>query len=222
MNVKALLTTALVVIGVWIRLPEAQAAMQPPVATPGAMASVEDVPQRAAPAGLGAVALPVDESGIAALFERLPATIAGEERAEDAVGGDDDRLVVAYGADFAGLGPPLAIQAIDLTSGDFWPADWTAELVVLALASGADWSVDGVGRDGDLVWIRWQTVASIADDRTSTPAVSRTLYSVNWGRIGEPWLFGAAADTPERLDAVIAAFVNAAAADSGTPEATPS
>ena len=94
--------------------------------------------------------------------------------------------------------------------------------MVLALAGGADWTVEDVGRDGDLVWIRWETTEAIDGEQTSTPEPSRTLYTLNRGRVGAPWLFGAAADTPQRLDALVAAFVDAAATmGHATPEATP-
>lgn len=183
--------------------------------------AVVEVPEAAAPHGLARIEWPSDAAGIEALFGRLPTRVANEARTGTPTEERAGRFVVAYGNDRSGLGPPLIIQAVDVSTGDFWPADWTADRVVHALAGGADWTVEAVGRDGDLVWIRWRTTAAIAGERSGTPEVGRTVYTLNWGRVGEPWLFGAAADTPERLDALVTAFVAAASVEATTTEGTP-
>lgn len=192
------------------------------VAPVGATTPETGLPLANAPLGIGAVAWPSAKADVSALLSRLPPVVAGEQRG-DRRGTDQqgDRYSAVYGDDAMGLGPPLAIQVVDVSTGDFWPADWTAERVVLALASGADWMVEAAGRDGDLVWIRWQTTVAMEGDRSKTPAASRSLYTLSWGQIGMPWLFSAAGDTPARLDALVAAFVTVAAAEAGIPGATP-
>src|SRR5215217_4704508 len=148
-------------------------------ATPHPASAITEVPPAAAPADLGSVQLPADASGIVALLAGLPERVAGESRAQMSGGGEADRFVVSFGDDADGLGPPLIIQVVDVSTGDFYPAGWTADRVILTLASGADWTVEAVGQDGDLVWIRWQTTAAIAGEGSGTPEVGRTLYALN-------------------------------------------
>jgi hypothetical protein len=180
--------------------------------TPGA-----GLPPATAPLGVGDVRWPSTAGEIEALLARLPPIVAGEPRVAG-VGNDDggDRSGVSYGDDEVGHGPPLVVQVIDVSTGDFWPAGWSAERVVLALADGADWMVEAAGRDGDLVWIRWRTTSAAEGERPGTPEVRRDLHTISWGRVGEPWLFGAAADSPARLEALVLACVAAA-----STEATP-
>ncbi len=181
------------------------------------------LPEAPAPGGLGRVQLPADRADITALFGRLPETIAGEPRAETDRRGPTDRLVVAYGADDPVLGPQLTLQALDLSSGAFFPADFTAGIFVASVASVPDYRIDAFGRDGDLVWVRASTTVSGEGDRPGTPISSRPLLTLSWGNTTSPWLFSATAPTPDDLDALVDAFVATAKSDPGTavPDATP-
>ena len=180
--------------------------------TPVVTLPVADLPEARAPEGLARVALPTDAAAIAALLARLPAQVAGEERTEMLTSGEGGRFGVAYGSDRGDLGPPLAIRVLDVSTGDFFPAGWTADQVILELAAEAgeaDGGIEAVGRDGPLVWLR------------ADAGVIEVGYALTWGRVGEPWLFSAIADTRERLDALVAAFVVAASPGPATPVATP-
>ncbi len=175
------------------------------------------LPDAPAPGGLGRVQLPADRAAIAALFARLPETVAGEPRTETDAGASADRLIVAYGVVDPAFGPPLTLQALDLSSGDFYPVDFTAGAFVAAVADVPDYGTDAVGREGDLVWVRATTTVSVAGDRPGTPTITRPIFTLRWGNATSPWLFGAAASTPEELDALIGAFVATAGSSPGTP-----
>ena len=175
------------------------------------------LPAAPAPGGLGRVQLPADRADIAALFARLPEAVAGETRAETDADASADRLIVAYGAVDPAFGPPLTLQALDLSSGDFFPVDFTAGAFVATVADVPDYGADAFGREGDLVWVRATTTGGVAGDRRGTPTITRPLFTLGWGNATSPWLFGATAFTPDGLDALIDAFVATAGSSPGTP-----
>ncbi len=181
------------------------------------------LPTVPAPGGLGRTPLPADATEIAALFARLPGTVAGETRVEVDGSASEDRLIVAYGPVDPAFGPALSLQALDLSSGDFFPEDFTAGAFVASVVGVPDFGAEAFGRDGDLVWVRATTAAGVAGDRPGIPTVTRPIYTLSWGNAASPWLFGAAASTPEGLEALVDAFVATAEFSPGaaSPDATP-
>ena len=185
-------------------------------ADPTASPQADDLPPAPPPFGLADVALPNDPAAIRAFFERLPTSVAGQPRATPFIRAAPDRLRASYGEDDPALGHPLWLQALDVSTGEFFPAGSTAGQVAAEWALDPEaGDVDGYGRDGSLVWFRTVTTAR-AEEPGSEAAPERTLYGLQWGQADDPWLFGAGANTPQRLEALVAAFVVAAA-----PAATP-
>lgn len=180
-----------------------------------------DVPTATAPFGLGTIALPATEAEIAALFARLPTTLAGEPRAALSAR-DTGGLSMAYGTDEDGLGPPLTIQAQDFTRGDFFPTDFTADQFVRTVAGVPDYGTEAFGRDGSLYWVQATTTVGVAGDRPGTPTLSRPVYTLAWGEASSPWLFGVAATSPTGLASLVTAFVSLAGGLPASPPATPS
>ena len=179
-----------------------------------------DLPEAPAPGGLGRVALPSDEAGIAALFGRLPGVVTGQGRiGEDAGSPDDGRFLVSYGQLVPGIGPSLALTVQNVATGEFFPVGFTAGAFVALVQDVPDYDAEAFGREGDLVWIRAATTIGTAGDQPGTPDVTAPLYTLAWGNADSPWLFGATSLTREGLDALVAAFVSAAEAGPGTPEA---
>jgi hypothetical protein len=102
------------------------------------------------------------------------------------------------------------LQVIDLRKGDFFPTNWTGGQVVGFMAQAKPARPADAGRDGDLVWLRDETVATAADSTDQF-----VVYGVSWGRIGSPWLFNVQGDTSESRDALLMAIVAAARSASG-------
>ena len=165
----------------------------------------QSLPEALAPEGLGGVTLPGDVDGIVAVFAQLPPQVAGQPRSTRF----DDRGPSEYSASFRDAGAegcsPLRLQARDVSSGEFYPVNWTAEVFISWWTLGADWEVDAAGREGDLFWVQWNTTCSSEPAPEVFPVVS-----LLWGNAGSPWVFSAQADTPEDLNALTAAFVAAA------------
>lgn len=182
------------------------------VATP--MAS--DLPESPAPFGLGSVTLPRDEQAIAALFRQLPEKVDGQPR-DQSLEPQGGRRVAAYGTPDPTFGPLLFLQVMNFEEGDFFPKDFTAGTFVAATAENMDYGTESFGRDGDLVWIQAQSQAGVAGDKPGTPESVRSIYTLAWGEVGSPWLFSAAAFTPEGLEALVRAFVTTASAPPATP-----
>ena len=180
------------------------------------------LPAATAPLDLGTVTLPDDDEGVAALFERLPAAVAGEPRANDP-DRQTDRVIASYGTVDPDFGPPLFLQVLDFTTGDFFPREFTAGDFVASAAGTSDYDTVAFGQDGTLAWIQAETTAGVAGNKPGTPTVSRTIYTLAWGEARSSRLFTAAAFSPEGLDALVSAFVMAAGGQPATPtvEATP-
>lgn len=185
-------------------------------AAPGAaQVSTPDVsalPQQEAPFGLSGSALPDDADAIEALFGRLPETVAGETARP--LERQADRLLAAYGEADPMVGAPLMLGAISFADGDFFPTDFTAGVYVAMASSSSDTGAEGFGRDGDLAWLQATTTVSAEGDKPGTPVASRPLHTLAWGELDGGWLFTAAADTPEGLEALVEAFVAATEAES--------
>ena len=161
----------------------------------------------AAPDELATVPLPDTVSAVTALFERLPAEVAGHPRLPQVDRVLPERVSVGYGEDrrIAGVSEShLRLQAIDLSRGDFFPTNWTGGHVVAYMARQGKEALEA-GRDGDLFWMRDETSSSVPGS-TETSLV----YGMVWGRVESPWMFAVQADTRESRDALLTAFVAAA------------
>lgn len=161
------------------------------------------LPVSVAPQSLGEVDLPDTEADVLALFDRLPTDLAGGQRTDEQSG--PDRIRVTYGT----TGPvgclSIGLQALDVSTGDFYPEGWTAEQVVSTYTEGADWEVEDFGREGDLYWVRSSTTCGEAGE-----AGEDLGLTTMWGQAGSPWVFSAMAGSPEVRDELTAAFVTAA------------
>ena len=128
---------------------------------------LQGFPTAPAPDELATVALPDTISAITALFERLPAEVAGHTRSPQLDPITPERATVGYGEGrISGGGVSLLwLQAIDLTKSDFFPTNWTGGHVVAFMAGrgkelkdGRDgklyWMREEAGRDGNLFWMR--------------------------------------------------------------------
>lgn len=176
---------------------------------PGEMGPDPDsIPEGEAPGGLGAVRLPNEPADIQALFDRLPDEMLGKQRVEQPGGGMPGEIMTSYGAtEPVGCGA-VGFQAMDVTSGDFFPADSTAESIVALFTTGADWDVEDFGRDGELFWVRWNTTYGSADGSEEDDVVTTM-----WGVAGSAWLFSASAGAGEDRETLTAAFTEAAQTD---------
>ena len=163
------------------------------------------LPEAAAPHGLGDVELPVTADGIVALFDRLPADLIGRERTGDRPGPVSNRINASYGSTEPGGCAMVGLQALNVSTGDFFPEGWTAEMVIATFTTGADGSVEDFGRDGELLWVMFTTTCS-AEGSPGEDVVS----TLNWGVTGSPWVFSATADATQSRDELAMAFVTAA------------
>ena len=98
---------------------------------------------------------------------------------------------------------------MNVATSNSLPSNWSAAPVVASRFLRGK-TEEGVpitagGQDGGLFWVREDTFLGIADTGERAP-----LYRLQWGTANSPWLFVAVADTPEHLDALLAAFVAAA------------
>ena len=186
-------------------LPAAPAERQ--TVEPGPTPVVGNVPTAEAPGNLATVDWPDSEDSIRALLGRLPSEIAGYARTPRYDFTTFERIIIGYGEDTR-VNPDgtarLQVQAIDATSGDFFPPNWRAQHVVMTLAQGRALEQ---GQDGDLFWAYIETEVTPAG-----AAQSLTLRSLTWGEQGGEWVFSANADTRVEVDALVAALVEAARA----------
>jgi len=179
---------------------------------------LQGFPTAPAPDELATVALPDTISAVTALFERLPAEVAGHTRSPQLDPTTPERATVGYGEGrISGGGVSLLwLQAIDLTKSDFFPTNWTGGHVVAFMAGrgkelkdGRDgnlyWMREEAGRDGNLFWMREVTFVDATGSAERFP-----VYGMLWGRVDSPWMFSIQADARENRDALLAAFVTAA------------
>lgn len=185
-----------------------------PVAAQDATPDPANLPHATAPFDLGGVVMPASPEAVEALFDLLPGSIDGQRQQPWITGGD--RTQVPYGEAMA-LGHPMVLGAISFAEGDFFPPDFTAgDYVALSLATDELENVAG-GREGDIAWIQGEVIVSMGVERTGTPAASQAMHTLAWGELDGGWIFTAIADSPDRLEALVAAFVQSA----GGPVATP-
>lgn len=161
------------------------------------------MPAAVAPQSLAEVVLPDTQADIVALFDRLPSELAGGRRTEEEAG--PVRFRVTYGmTEPVGCGA-IGLQAMDVSTGDFYPEGWTAEQVVSTFTEGADWEVDDFGRDDDLYWVRWSSTCAVAGEDGED-----VVLTTMWGQAGSPWVFSAMAGSADVRDELTEAFVTAA------------
>jgi hypothetical protein len=161
------------------------------------------LPASVAPQSLGEVDLPDTADGIVALFERLPAEFAGGQRMDEVAG--SDRFRVTFGTTEPVGCMSIGLQAVDVSTGDFYPQGWTAEQVISAFSEGADVDVEDFGHDGDLYWVRSSTTCGVEGQSGEDVG-----FTTMWGQAGSPWVFSAMAGSAEVRDELTAAFVTAA------------
>lgn len=180
----------------------------PPTEAKAGAADIGSLPATAAPNGLGEARLPADARGIAALLARLPSTVAGQPRTPQLDLAGPERYSVTYG-DGRVDGRQYRVQAIDVSTGDFFqPGSTAGDVVALRAAKrGEPQDIDiivAAGREGGLVWVQERTTTTYGSGKTSP------LLAVSWGTASSAWLFSADADTPEAVEALVGAFVAAA------------
>lgn len=164
----------------------------------------DSLPEAVAPQGLDEATLPDRAEDITALFDRLPSDLVGGTRTDESSGNDPQEITASYGSTQpVGCGT-VGLQAMNVSTGDFFPRDWTAETVVAAFTTGADWTVEDFGRDGDLFWVKIGTTCS-----TDNSSGVDSIWSISWGNRGSPWVFSASAGDPESRDELTSAFVTA-------------
>ena len=164
----------------------------------------DSLPEAVAPQGLDEVTLPDRAEDITALFDRLPSDLVGGTRTDESSGNDPQGITASYGSTQpVGCGT-VGLQAMNVSTGDFFPQDWTAETVVAAFTTGADWTVEDFGRDGDLFWVQIATTCS-SESSSTVDSVS----AMSWGARGSPWVFSASAGDPDSRDQLTSAFVTA-------------
>ena len=161
------------------------------------------LPDAPAPLSLGAARLPDDSESVDVLFAALPTELLGGIGSIESRG--SGQVSVVY-ASTARTCAESTLQAVDLSAvGDgFYPPGWTAEWEVAVFATGADWTVEIAGRDGELVWATWHTTCG------GVGVEDAEVYAATWGTDGSTWVFSAVSDDAASRDQLIAAFVAAA------------
>lgn len=173
------------------------------------------LPETPAPFGIEADQLPTRRDAIETRFAHLPATIAGERQQSWMRQGD--RILVPYGSEQDGFGFPMQLGAIAFAEGDFFPPDFTAgDYVVMSLGTDQLANMAG-GRDGDVAWVLAEISVGVGGERPGTPAAQRMMSTLAWGEVDGSWIFTAMADTPERLEALVVAFVTTGQTGNATP-----
>ena len=182
--------------------------------------ALSDLPEAAAPFGLGTVTLPTGEPEIIELLASLPGDLGGAAKGGEPVQ-RDGRVVVTYGESDPSLGPTILLQAVDFTRSDFFPPDFTAGAYVANASRNTDYGGVAFGREGDIVWIYAESSVGVGEAGEGTPIVTVPLYTLAWGNANSNWLFSAASFSPDTLDALVTTFVKAAGGTPATPVATP-
>ena len=165
--------------------------------------TTENLPENPAPSGIGGITLPIDADSIVALFGRLPTRIAGMERNPPRDRHGAQSIDVIFGESQTKLGSMVRFIATPLQSFEP-PEGQTADkiLAALTLDSGDHHGQTPslAGRGGNIVWAQHSALGSSTFPR----------ISISWADSESPWIFGVMADTPEHLDAGIAALIAAA------------
>ena len=174
------------------------------------------VPDRTAPGALGRVELPAEPEEIQAVLASMPESLAGEQRVETPqLPEPASRYDLGYGQvvlEGISMGPKLHLTVIDVQSGDFFPTNFTGpDVIAFRFAFQEDPHEEDdafsyeAGRDGEVFWMSEESF--MGHGGTSE---TQATFSLMWARADSKWLFGAVADTPEHLDLLVAAFIDAA------------
>jgi hypothetical protein len=145
-----------------------------------------------APMNLAAVALPNTFEEALDVMARMPDEVAGLARGQEPSPLDFSPLLgygIRQGPDGVEM-PIFALNILNVANSGFFPANWGGGHVVAGpWLTGSD-EISKFGREGDLVW--YQSGSSISFGYEDSP-----LAFILW------------ADSPENLEALLAAFVTA-------------
>ncbi len=156
------------------------------------------IPQNQAPMALASVEWPTDRDGIEALAAAMPEELNGLERRLLGIAVETDRISVSYGPLDEFDHPGLTI--IDLTSGSFFPPDWTAtDLIAYQISS--DDAID-VGQDSGVVW---------ATENVTVQGVP--TLAIRWAPAESTWIFSISAGDENSLELLVAAAITAAGSE---------
>ena len=153
-----------------------------------------------APEGLGEAILPEGAREIAGLIGRLPDRIGGRTQSPGPVPEGAPRMDIAYGQR-----GEIRFRAMDVSTGDFYPEDWTAGDTIAFFTLGADWDVIGFGRQEALMWVRSTTTAGGSGTSETT-----AVHTLMWGNADGRWVFAAIAYSADDVDRMARAFAEAA------------
>ncbi len=163
----------------------------------------ETLPEIAAPMEIGTVTWPSSYKDASAMLERLPNEISGHRLKERHGGPGAVLFEITFGEDPEIHDPVLSASVLDLSQGDFFPADTTAGNYVALFAQGFDWEVLAAGREGSLGWVQIKTTAT-------SHGVRKDVFGMLWGNDSSPLAFGAQAGDSAGLAAVVQAMVSVA------------
>lgn len=165
----------------------------------------KSLPQGTGPAGLRTGTLPDEADGVIAVLDRLPAEVAGMVRTLQFDQTSPYRYTAVSGETGPHVCSPLRLQARDISGGfALCPRDCTAEHFIAMLALGAGGEAVSAGRTGSFRWVQWSMAC-----RTSTSHRISSIFSLSWGHTGSQWVFSAQADTAEKLEVLVTAFMAA-------------
>ncbi len=186
-----------------------------PLRGTGVTPNPAELPVAYAPFRLADVPWPSDRQGVLDLFAALPSELAGE--AGQPIEQESDRIVASYGLPDPMVGNPLRLSALHFSDGDFFPPDFTAGQFVSMACATEDMEAVGCGREDGLVWLATETTVGTAGEKPGTPISSHVLFTLSWGMAESAWLYGAAATSPQGLEALVTAVVAAAGVQEVTP-----
>jgi hypothetical protein len=152
------------------------------------------------PWGLDGIVPPADEASIARVFEAMPETVHGLDRAS--VG----RLGVSYGE--TQRVQISAMQLADTAQAQGFPATAGGYLRLLDDSGELDVETRALGEAADVAYLI-ATTTSASELADGTIVNRRTEYLASWGAPGSVWLFGIKADSSEHRAALAQAFVEA-------------
>lgn len=157
-----------------------------------------------APFGLGDVRLPEDAEAVEVLFDALPAELSPGVRSDEPA--PPGEMWAVYGSTRSCA--PVTLRAGDLSSlpEGLYPPGWTADWEVALFATGADWDVEGAGRDRGTFWVTWRTTCG------GDGVDDSEVFAATWGTEGGSWVFTAVAANAADREELIAAFAAAAPA----------
>ena len=159
---------------------------------------LSDIPTTPAPHNLDAIAIPTTLEEAEALFEELPTEVAGLARADQGYRSSRDRIIIGYGTR-ENNSPLLVVQALDVTSGEFYPVNWRGAHVVAKHPLESE----AYGREGDIVWVYGKTRVQPVEGEAFTSHI------LLWGSANSPLVLSVSADSKENLETLAVALVEA-------------